>query len=186
MYDPVGIMSERLIIKEADSTDLDTLLNLWSNPEVMRLAGYPSPQGSSLGDVESWWRDYQFRRTEGPWERQFVIKLKDGPFIGESGWSKIDDPGEIRGFDIEPRLITVITDIKLDPNYWGLGYAPEAMKELLWWAYDEAGVDVILVLAHRKNEAAKKAYEKCGFKDTGFLAKGEYRIFSLSKEEADY
>jgi RimJ/RimL family protein N-acetyltransferase len=183
MYDPIAIMTDRLIIKEADSTDLDTLTNLWTNPEIARYPLAPSGRIAGRGDIQEWWRKYQMRRTEGPWERQFVIQIKDGPFIGESGWTRLDDPNQIPGFSIGPRLITVITDIRIDPAYSDLGYESETLNELLWWAFDTAGVDIILAGSHRENRPAKKIYEECGFVDTGALAWNDFHIHALKKDE---
>jgi RimJ/RimL family protein N-acetyltransferase len=179
MYDPVALMTKRLIVKEADSTDLDTLLNLWGDFEIMQQAFHQSGAPKSPGGIQEWWRKYQMRRTEAPWERQFVIQIKDGPFIGESGWSRIDDPEEFPDYNIEPRLTTVLADVNIDLAYRGLGYGSEALKELLWWAFEEAGIDIIIAPPHKGSKTAKEMYLNCGFRDTGGIVRSDFHVFEL-------
>ncbi|MCL2509134.1 MAG: bifunctional GNAT family N-acetyltransferase/class I SAM-dependent methyltransferase [Oscillospiraceae bacterium] len=48
-------------------------------------------------------------------------------------------------------------------EYQGNGYATEAGKAMIWWAFEKAGQDELSVFAKPENEASRRVIEKLGF-----------------------
>lgn len=51
----------------------------------------------------------------------------------------------------------------LNPAYWGNGYVPEAVKQLIKFGFDELGLDLIWCGHFDFNLRSKSVVEKCGF-----------------------
>ena len=48
-------------------------------------------------------------------------------------------------------------------EYQGNGYATEAGKAMIWWAFEKVGQDVLSAFAKPENEASRRVIEKLGF-----------------------
>lgn len=88
--------------------------------------------------------------SEGIW---FDIHRKtDDAVIGFAGI----EPN--KGFGNELMLVASIAD-----GYRNMGYATEAGKAMVWWAFMKAGQDVLAATAMPEEEAAHRLLEKLGF-----------------------
>ncbi|MCX7950339.1 MAG: GNAT family N-acetyltransferase, partial [Clostridiales bacterium] len=56
-----------------------------------------------------------------------------------------------------------------DKNYWGQGYAKEAMKLVLDYAFNMLNLHMVYLKVYGYNVSAIKCYEKVGFKFAGKL-----------------
>ena len=56
-------------------------------------------------------------------------------------------------------------------EYKNKGYATEAGKAVIWWAFERAGLDVLSAITHPENKASVRVLEKLGF------VFGENRVF---------
>jgi RimJ/RimL family protein N-acetyltransferase len=89
------------------------------------------------------------------WYAIWMIELKDGTHIGELCFKGIDSNGVAEiGYGIMKK-------------YQCHGYATEAVKAILKWAFQESKVLAIEAETDDKNIASKKVLEKCGFVFTG-------------------
>lgn len=52
------------------------------------------------------------------------------------------------------------------PAYWGKGFASEAVKHILAWAWEEEGIDEVVAVVHPENQASQHVLTKCGFRHT--------------------
>ena len=64
----------------------------------------------------------------------------------------------------------------LSSDYWGKGYATEAVHALIDYAFTDLGYDALHAGARVTNPASRRVLEKCGFQWTGV---GLYRIHSI-------
>ena len=48
------------------------------------------------------------------------------------------------------------------PQFWGKGYATEATKACLKYAFEEINLTEIIGAAHEENNASRRVLEKCG------------------------
>jgi tRNA (cmo5U34)-methyltransferase len=51
----------------------------------------------------------------------------------------------------------------IDENYRNSGYATEAAKAMIWWAFEEAGQDALSSAIRVNNKASRRVIEKLGF-----------------------
>jgi len=51
----------------------------------------------------------------------------------------------------------------VNPKYWGKGYAPEAVKFLIKYLFEELHLDLIWSSHYDFNLKSKRVIEKCGF-----------------------
>ena len=63
--------------------------------------------------------------------------------------------------------------------FWGLGYATEAARALIEYAFGELGDEFLLAGARVSNPASRRVLKKCGFKWIG-VALGRIRALRVS------
>ena len=95
-------------------------------------------------------------------EAAFVISL-DAKLIGVCG--------------VEPREGGAEIGYWLGAPYWGQGYATEAVRALIDFAFDDLDHDALQAGARVTNPASRRVLEKCGFQWTGV---GLYRIRAIN------
>ena len=95
-------------------------------------------------------------------ETVFAIE-RDGALIG------------MCGFDSRPDGIEL--GYWLGVSFWGHGYATEAARAVIDYAFAELGHEVLQSGARVSNPASRRVLEKCGFQWTGV---GLYRIRALA------
>ena len=102
------------------------------------------------------------------WYSIWMIELKDGTHIGELCFKGLDKNGiaEI-GYGINDK-------------YQNNGYATEAVKAVLEWAFTDPKVTVIEVETDAGNIASKRVLEKCGFVLNGKIGEEGSR-FTISR-----
>jgi RimJ/RimL family protein N-acetyltransferase len=96
-------------------------------------------------------------------ELAFLITLDDEP-IGACGLAQLDGPAPDLGY-------------WLGAPYWGNGYATEAARAVIDYAFTALEQDALQAGARVTNPASRRVLEKCGFQWTGV---GLYRIRALS------
>ena len=109
-----------------------------------------------------------------------LVERSSGKMIGTCGFTSIDiehKKGEI-GYVI-------------NPDFWGLGYAPEAALEMLRFGFSELELNRIECRFMKENEASFKVMKKLNMTFEGYMrdamyVKGEYRtigVCSILKDE---
>lgn len=97
-------------------------------------------------------------------EATYVITLRQGTLIGVTGFGPLDGPTPEIGY-------------WLGVEYWNNGYATEAVRALIDFAFGELEHDALQAGARVTNPASRRILEKCGFQWTGV---GLFRIRALS------
>ncbi len=95
-------------------------------------------------------------------EAVFLITLRDGPIVGACGLVMQEQTPEL-GF-------------WLGVDYWGKGYATEALHAVIDYAFTDLGHEALQAGARVTNPPSRRVLEKCGFQWTGV---GLYRINSI-------
>ncbi len=96
-------------------------------------------------------------------EAVFLIALRDKTVIGACG---------ITAQDATPEL-----GYWLGVNYWGNGYATEALHAVIDYAFTDLAHEALQAGARVTNPASRRVLEKCGFQWTGV---GLYRIRAIN------
>lgn len=60
-------------------------------------------------------------------------------------------------------------------NFWGKGYAQEAIREILRHAFCDLGLNRVVAHINEDNIASQKMHEKCGYVKEGCLRKAIYK-----------
>lgn len=144
------LRTERLILRAprlADAAAVAALLN------DLRIAQNTSrvPHPYTLADAEAF-----IAYAQGGGEIAFLATLPDDTIIGGTGI------GRLRGNVPE-------IGYWFGVPYWGRGYATEAARALLDYAFTELGHDLLHAGARVSNPASRRVLEKCGYEWTGVV-----------------
>jgi RimJ/RimL family protein N-acetyltransferase len=109
-------------------------------------------------------KETEFYQTTVMGRNNLVLAIVDkegDQHIGNIGIHEIDWVKSIGGYGI----------IMGRKDYWGKGYAEEATRLILDYAFCRLGIRKIRLVVHEKNEVAIKLYQKVGFVEEGRLVK---------------
>lgn len=136
----------RLILREWQATDADAYAVLTADPEVMRYTG-------GVMDPEQSWRSMALHaghwtlRGYGNWVAE---RASDGEFLGRVGlWN----PEGWLGLEIGWTLAR---------NAWGNGYATEAARAAMYWAWTALNTPRLISVIHPDNTASARVAERLG------------------------
>ena len=162
----IGRSNARVRVGLLRRDEVPFLLELWSQPEVMRYA-------DELRTLRGWtrdappdeaWRAYAARRAElGPLYSQLVLRTPEGSPLGESFVAPLPDGFGFGSWRKREDVIAVMGDVKLAPTHWGQGLASEGMRKVTRWVFLRTPCELFVVPPHRRNPTAERVYEKAGF-----------------------
>ena len=145
--------TERLIIRKITSKDMGVLLTLMGKPEVM----YAWEHGFEKKEVRQW-VNRQLARYRKDGYGYFALVLKDGgKFIGQAGLMK----GVINGNE------AVELGYILDNEYWHNGYATEAARKCLQYAFGKLGLTEVYCSIRPENTSSIRVAEAIGMTPCG-------------------
>jgi RimJ/RimL family protein N-acetyltransferase len=144
--------TERLILRQFTEDDVENLVEVDSDPEVMRYlnGGAPTPreavEQSILPRLLSYYERYE---GFGVWA---AIEKSSGAFIGWFSFRPHDEshPDEV---ELGYRLRRVA---------WGQGYATEGARALIRKGFSELGVQHVTANTYEHNSASRRVMEKVG------------------------
>ncbi|MEZ0182875.1 GNAT family N-acetyltransferase [Flavobacterium oncorhynchi] len=149
------IETERLLLREVIVSDVDGMFELDSNPNVHIYIGKKpvTTIEQSAAYIENLQQQYKDFGT-GRWA---VILKETNEFLGWSGIKFITD--EINNhknfYEIGYRFIE---------KHWGKGYATEAGKAFIEYAFDNLKADAVYAYADAGNDNSRKILEKLGLR----------------------
>lgn len=166
------IRGEQVVLRPAEDGDVP-LIHRWMNhPEVWHYMDYERP--TSLADVQD---DLDRSREEG---HPFTIVVGDRP-VGRIGLN------HVRRRDRIASLYLFIGE----PAYWGKGYAGDAARTLLAYAFDRWDLNRVELWALGDNDRALATYRRCGFVEEARLPERSWKdgawvdrvVMSVTREE---
>ncbi|WP_155591051.1 GNAT family N-acetyltransferase [Lysinibacillus cavernae] len=152
------LLTERLVLRELSGNDAQALLTCFSNPEVLR--HYGQQPLTSLGQVQQ------------------IIKIFSNNFIEKCGikWGiTLKGQEEIIGtigfqeWSTEHKKAEI--SYALFPEYWGKGYAMEAVNCVISYGFEEMELLRIGAIVFTENDASNRLLQKIGFEKEGLLKK---------------
>ncbi|MFJ8108811.1 GNAT family N-acetyltransferase [Streptomyces sp. NPDC096132] len=168
--------TERLWLRQWREEDLDALAEMDADPEVMRYIGDGSPSTRERTTAA-------LARARAAWdERGYGLFAAEEPATGELiGWVGLAVPTFLP--EIMP---TVEIGWRLRRRSWGRGYATEAAREVLAFAFDEVALDHVVSICHVDNHASTRVMAKLGMtfdRTTRVPAHGQpVQVMSLTRE----
>lgn len=150
---PVRLDTERLWLREFRGSDHDAYAAMLGDPQVMQYIG----DGKTVGHPESW---RAIASMLGHWQLRgygmWAIEEKaTGTLLGRAGF--IDPPGW-PGFEL---------GWLLGRAHWGRGYATEAAKRCLQYAFEDLRRDHVISLIRPSNKPSIRVAERLGEKPAG-------------------
>lgn len=152
----VFLETERLILRRFTLGDLDNLVELDSDPTVMRYVtgGKPTAREEMRDDILPAFLSYYQR------------------FAGYGFWAAVDmERGDFLGwFHFRPRPDAPLDQPELGYRLrraaWGKGYGTEGSRALIRKGFIEFGVQRVLAETMAVNMASRRVMEKCGMRLT--------------------
>ena len=149
---PQPIETERLLLRRSMPEDAATISAYRSDPNVNR------QQGWDRTDLEGVLADIVEMSGRSPGEPggwvQFTVEERGGGrIVGDVGLSVADG---------EPGVIKV--GYTIDPAFQGLGYATEAIRALVEYAFETLGAELVRAHASAENAPSIRVAEKVGMR----------------------
>ncbi len=148
------LVTERLELRRFTPADLEPLLAVFGDPEVMRYVGAerrPLDRKAVAAILAS---------AETQWQRQgfgllAVVESESGQLIGEAGMQLLE-----AGPDVE-------VGYTLARAAWGRGYATEAARSILLWAFAGLRLHRVVAVADPANSASLQVLAKLDMRRLG-------------------
>ncbi|QIQ01896.1 GNAT family N-acetyltransferase [Streptomyces liangshanensis] len=150
------LRTARLRLRPFSDTDADALFALHGNTRVMRY--WDSPPWTERARADRFLASTRKAADEGTGVRVAVDRASDGAFVGWCG---------LTGWNPDYRSASL--GYCLDEAMWGHGYATEAARALLGWAFDTLDLNRVQAEADTRNDASARVLEKVGFVREGTL-----------------
>lgn len=148
----VYLETERLFLRAFTPDDLEHLVELDSDPAVMRYlnGGVPTPRKVIEREVlPRFIASSQMGDGYGVWA---AIERATGTFVGWFGFRPVED-GEPGDVSLGYRLRRAV---------WGRGYATEGARELIRQGFTALGARRVIATTYQDNLASRRVMEKSG------------------------
>jgi [ribosomal protein S5]-alanine N-acetyltransferase len=146
----------RLRLRPFDDADANNLFALHSNARVLRY--WDAPPWSERVRAERFITACRQMAQEGTGARLAVDRVCDGAFIGWCGLNRWN-----------PDYRSARLGYCFDDAAWGRGYATEAARVLLRWAFGTLDLNRVQAETDTRNVASARVLEKLGFVREGTL-----------------
>jgi len=158
----MNIIGDKIVLRAIEPKDNPLLLELINNPDVEYMVGG--------------WVFPISERNQQEWTNELKVTK-------EALRCAIDVAGEAVGFisltDIDYKNGTAEVNIKLEgKKYGGKGYATDAIRSVVRFAFDELRLNCIYAHVNEHNMPSRKMVERTGFLEEGILRK---RLFKRGK-----
>jgi RimJ/RimL family protein N-acetyltransferase len=142
------LRTERLVLRAPCRQDAKAVAHLINDRRIAEnTARIPHPY--TLVDAYA----FLAQANRDPRERAFLITLADGTIVGGCGLQTLGGRNPEPGYWI-------------GVPYWGRGYATEAARALVDYAFTQLGHERLSCRARVSNPASRRVLEKCGFEWT--------------------
>ncbi len=147
--------TDRLILRRLDERDIDAIFAMRSDPKVMRFIRAPQNRVETVN-----WLNLVSSR----WESDHIgfcaiIEKQIDKFVGWCGLWQLKETSELEiGYAIAK-------------EFWGKGFATEAARVFLQYAFEQLKFDKIVAVAEPENLSSRRVMEKLGMK---FVRLGEF------------
>lgn len=147
--------TERLILRPLRDEDAEAVYLEFSHPEVVRHMD-PQPPVNSIENAKKlleWFDSWLQDELGGRWA---IILKETNTFIGTGGFHAWDQGHRRAEFGYDLRY-----------EYWGKGYASEAIKPMLQYGFEVMKLHRIEAEANEENIGSQRVLEKAGFSYEG-------------------
>jgi RimJ/RimL family protein N-acetyltransferase len=140
----------RLDFRVWRASDVDLAASLWCDPRVMRYIGGPYSREEVIARLA------REEANEAAYGAQYWPVFVENAFAGCCGLKP----------HLAPRRLYEI-GFQFLPQFWGVGYASEAARAAMAYAFDALGVAALLAGHHPENDASGRLLGRLGFTRIG-------------------
>ncbi|MFC8566963.1 GNAT family N-acetyltransferase [Streptomyces sp. NPDC057245] len=151
-----SLHTARLRLRPFEDADANDLFALHSSARILRY--WDSPPWTERSRAETFLRTCRRMEQEGTGARLAVERTGDGMFVG---WCTLHS--------WNPDFRSASLGYCYDDTVWGRGYATEAARALLGWAFGTLDLNRVQAEADTRNAASARVLEKLGFVREGTL-----------------
>ncbi|MDJ0699113.1 MAG: GNAT family N-acetyltransferase [Woeseiaceae bacterium] len=165
----LNLQSQRLTLTPYTADDLDLSFEVFTDPAVMKYTGGAMSEHQIRASVPNWTRrggdgyigvwTVSHRRTG---EKYGSVALLPMPIEEKTTDYDLVVPGEMPSGDIE-------IGYYMKRSAWGFGYATEASRRMLAFAFEETPLQEVVATFDAKNLASRKVLKKAGFIERGTM-----------------
>ena len=174
----------RLRLRTLEPGDEEFLAALDSDPEVMHyIHSGAIPEG-----VAKNWAKLQVETAPHRWHlKKWIVELRDGE-RSRIGWIEL---AKFHGV-FDPLESRISDDVSLGyefaPKYWRQGFAEEAARPVLAYAFETLDLERLVAFVRPDNVRSIRLLEKLGFREharRGFRDDGghECRLYALKRQD---
>lgn len=150
------LRTARLRLRPFTPADTDAIYALQSNPHVLRY--WDSPPWTDRARADRFIEMCRQLADEGTGARLAIERADDGAFIG---WCCL--------MNWKPTYRSATLGYCLGEAAWGQGYATEAARALLQWAFGTLDLNRLQAETDTRNTASSRVLEKLGFQREGTM-----------------
>jgi RimJ/RimL family protein N-acetyltransferase len=163
------LATDRLRLRALSLDDLDGYAEMYADPEVMRFleSGVPLDRAAAFRSIAVHLGHWQLRGY-GQWA---LVERDTGAFVGRAGlWQPEGWPGLEVGWILARRA-------------WGHGYATEAGRAAIDYAFDVLGAEDVISLIRPENTGSIRVAERIGetYDRTTELLGSEVRVYRIER-----
>jgi RimJ/RimL family protein N-acetyltransferase len=151
---PPTLRTSRLLLRPFAETDEEAIFALQSNPRVLRY--WDSPPWTDRTRAQAFIAACRQMEEDGSGARVAIETVRERAFVG---WCSM--------FRWNPVYRSLGIGYCLDEPVWGKGYATEAVRAMLDWAYDTLDLNRVEAELDTRNAASARVLEKLGFEREG-------------------
>ena len=146
------LVTERLRLRRSLPDDAPVISRYRSDPTIHRYQGWERTDPDGVrAEIEE--MTDRAPGEAGGWVQLSVEDGTSGLLVGDVGMSPAED---------EPGVIKI--GYTMAPEFQGRGYATEAVRALVAYAFDTLGADVVRAYANAKNVSSRRVAEKVGLR----------------------
>ncbi len=141
--------TERLHMRPFTLADVEAFHAIWGDPEVI------------------WWgADETFKQSRAGLQRLLQVQESWAPGLGWFAVTPKESDDVLGDVILQPAMFVDGIEIgwHVRRDAWGQGYATEAAKRVLAYAFEDLGVDPIYAIVATQNERSLRVTEKLGLK----------------------
>ena len=148
------LQTARLLLRPFAETDAEAIYALQSNARVLRY--WDSPPWTERSRADAFIAACRKMEADGNGARFAVEARSDSSFVG---WCSM--------FHWNPVYRSLRIGYCFDEPTWGKGYATEAVRAMLHWAYEALDLNRVEAELDTRNTASARVLEKLGFEREG-------------------
>jgi [ribosomal protein S5]-alanine N-acetyltransferase len=153
IHNRIAMETNRLTLREFEPSDADATQLYAGDPEVTRYTSFGPNTPESTAAVLAYWLSEREREPRVEWPIA-IQRKEDGVLIGGTGIAKVNWATGEAAFGYVLRR-----------SAWGYGYATEASRAVLAWAFNELALQRLVAHCEEANTPSLVVLKKLGFSE---------------------